>query len=520
MIIGALIVAALASLSVASGLELNSTVSQQGLHRHKPGHNWKRHRAHNGHHKRHLALAHRHKNSSKARHVGGSALLGQDEGHVGHRKRHEERQQMEFDEEASKYTSLEAESDAESDSEEFEVELPEPWTRVFHDFFSDIVSSDSDEDGEHGAVPPSDEYQYRKAWHTMKTARRHKHPRRLEPDSMSVSQFFQSTSFFEWSIFAGALVVFVPLYYCLLDWPSTTNFHAGALLIWLLVGMVYNALVWVRLGSSAGIMWFTGYLLEFIFSIENVFVFHIVATAFRTPRRVTQKALFVVVCCQIVFEMTFFMGLADRLRSMHVLPYILGFWLIYVGQHAAREDTHEEFKVQNSTLYRGCQTLLGRRFVAAYEPKGDLFVVNQGKLCFTLFLPLVFSLLAVDFCLEVDVTLTKIEELPNEYIAFTSSAAAAFAMPELFFVARDLFQRYGLLKYGVSFVLIFFGVQMLFHRLYDIPDLLGCGIIVVVMILCIIASDIRNRRGDQDKEPCIDGRTSRIKDIRRETCAA
>lgn len=226
------------------------------------------------------------------------------------------------------------------------------------------------------------------------------------------------------------------------------------------------------------------------------------------------------VCCQIVFEMTFFMGLADRLRSMHVLPYILGFWLIYVGQHAARDDTHEEFEVQNSTLYRACQTLLGRRFVAAYEPKGDLFIMNQGKLSFTLFLPLVFSLLAVDFCLEVDVTLTKIEELPNEYIAFTSSAAAAFAMPELFFVARDLFQRYGLLKYGVSFVLVFFGVQMLFHRFYDIPDLLGCGIIVGVMILCIIASDIRNRRGDQDGEHLIDGRTSRIKDIRRETCAA
>lgn len=515
MISGALIVVALASLSGASGLGVNSTASEQGLQRHGPGHERHRHGAHTWQDQHRLALAHKHKGSSKTGHVGERALLGRADSHVGQRRGHAERQHMEFDEEVAKSEPMDA------DNAEFQDGFPQPWTRVFHDFFSDIVSSDSEvEDGESDVIETSDEYQYRKSWHTLKTARRHKHPRRIDSYSMSVSQFFQSTSFFEWSIFGGALVIFVPLYYYLLDWPSTTNFHAGALLIWLVVGMVYNALVWVRLGRSAGIMWFTGYLLEFIFSIENVFVFHIVATAFRTPRRVTQKALFVVVCCQIVFEMTFFMGLADRLRSMHVLPYILGFWLIYVGQHAARDDTHEEFEVQNSTLYRACQTLLGRRFVAAYEPKGDLFIMNQGKLSFTLFLPLVFSLLAVDFCLEVDVTLTKIEELPNEYIAFTSSAAAAFAMPELFFVARDLFQRYGLLKYGVSFVLVFFGVQMLFHRFYDIPDLLGCGIIVGVMILCIIASDIRNRRGDQDGEHLIDGRTSRIKDIRRETCAA
>lgn len=336
----------------------------------------------------------------------------------------------------------------------------------------------------------SEDPHYRKVWNIVKGVRRHKNKKRTVDRHTGVAQFFESTSFYEWSIFAAALAVFVPLYYYLLDWPSTTRYHAMALLIWLALGAVYNALVCVRLGKQAGVMWLTGYLLEFIFSIENVFVFHIVVKAFRTPRRLTQKALFVVICCQIVFEMTFFMGLADQVRSMVILPYALGVWLLYVGYHASLEEGSEEFNIKDSLIFRLSEVCFGQRLSPVYDDTSAVILIKGGRLCVSLLFPLICCLLAVDFVLEVDVTLTKIEEIPNEYIAFTSSATAAFAAPELFFVARDLFQRYHLLKYGISFVLVFFGMQMLLHRFFEIPDLVGCAIIIMVMILCMIASDM------------------------------
>lgn len=345
--------------------------------------------------------------------------------------------------------------------------------------------------GEIGEDPGlgDEEYHYGKVWNVIKRVRRHKHKRRQEQKRpASVQTFFESAVVYEWVLFAAALGVFFPLFYVLQDWPSTRKLHLIALFIWIGLGALYNALVWVRLGRNAGIMWFTGYLLELIFSIENVFVFHIVVKAFRTPQRLTQKALFNVICCQIVFEMIFFMGLAQRVRSMEVLPYLLGCWLLYVGYHASKDDGHEDFNIKDSSIFRFSRWCFGRRLINQYDQAGAVFVVKDRRVCVTLLFPLICCLLAVDFALEVDVTLTKIEELPNEYIAFTSSAAAAFAVPELFFVARDLFQRYTLLKQGVSFVLVFFGVQMLMHRVFEVPDLVGCAIIIIVMIGCMMMS--------------------------------
>merc|ERR1719446_1373910 len=142
--------------------------------------------------------------------------------------------------------------------------------------------------------------------------------------------------------------------------------------------------------------------------------------------------------------------------------------------------------------YRAFSRVLGNRLSPEYEEDGLLMFSVKGRFYFSLLAVVTACLLTVDFLLEIDVTLTKIEELDNEYLAFTSSVVAAFAVPELFFVAVDLFQRYYLLKYGISFVLIFFGTQMLFHTVFEIPDLLGCAIIIGVMLICMALSSYGN----------------------------
>merc|ERR1719329_1664194 len=166
------------------------------------------------------------------------------------------------------------------------------------------------------------------------------------------------------------------------------------------------------------------------------------------------------------------MGLAHTLRSMHFLPYVLGAWLLYIGICSIFEDGHGEIDAESTSVYRFVDWLLGETLSPRYAANGAVIV----------------CLCVVDFMLEIDVTLTKIEELDNEYIAFTSSAIAAFAMPEIYFVAQDLFQRYSLLKYGISFVIIFFGVQMLGHEFFSIPDLLSCAIMIGVLLLCVLLS--------------------------------
>jgi len=289
-------------------------------------------------------------------------------------------------------------------------------------------------------------------------------------------------------------MIFFILHTLVLGQLSSNGQHVLVLLIWIAVAAAYNAVIWARFGTNAGVSWLAGYLLEMIFLVENIFIFHIVIQAFKTPLKMTPKALHFVVWGQILFEMIFFMGLAAWLRSFKVLPYILGIWLICCGFLAAYGEPVQEVEIMETKACRYLASLLGDRLSPTYEKDGGCLLrdSSSGKTRVSLLGLVVLVLLMADFLLEIDVVLTKIEELPNHYIAFTSSALAAFSIPDLFFVSKGLLQKFVLLKYGIGFVLALFGAQMLLSSVYVIRPVVASFIIIAVLGSCVVASALYN----------------------------
>jgi len=322
----------------------------------------------------------------------------------------------------------------------------------------------------------------REIWYDLIWARRH---RKAFEENVSM---WKSVAFFDWSLLLLALAAFFMIYRLLRDWPTQRLFHGAALLIWVALAVLYNGMIYVRLGGDPAVHWLIGYVLEFIFSIENLFVYHIIVKAFRMPRWITQQLLFIVVVFQLAFQFVFYMGLGPWLRSLHVLPYILGVWLIYVGCQAMLEEESADFDIMKTRFVSCIQLLLGDRLVTDHDDTGRIFTRKDGKLCLCPPGLLLLCLLVADFLLEVDVTVTKIEGFPSRYLCFSSSAVATFALPELFFIARDLFHHFFALKYGISFVLIFVGAQALLQKLFTLTALTSLGVIIGVMIMSILVS--------------------------------
>jgi len=357
-----------------------------------------------------------------------------------------------------------------------------------------------------------------------------------------VLHFFGSAEVVDWTCFVVALVFFLQLHRSMLRWPATKGSHGLALLIWMLAGAFYNSIIWARLGSHTAKSWLTGYWLELIFSIENVFIFQVIAQTFRMSWDQAQKALIVVVCCQLLFQMIFYMGLAEVLIKIWVLPYLLGAWLIWMAfQMLKEEDTHTEMpnappaqealagssprsrprsispfrsmafretnRPETDATLAPCMVgvfkgLFGDRFVASYsEGSPEVFSFVDGRWHVTLLLPAICCLLVADFMMEIDVTLTKIMEIQQPFIAFTSSMAAAFAVPDLFFVAQDLLQHFRLLKYGVAFVLFFFGGLLLLHRFVRLHDMVCLGIVSVIMVICMLVSHLQPPKPNKKSAP-------------------
>jgi len=346
-----------------------------------------------------------------------------------------------------------------------------------------------------GRLPSTEELddkvskELREIWDDLLWARRHKRQVSKRPNIQ------ETVTSFEWILSFVACVFFLGLLVSLMEWPTTRVFHGAALAFWVLMGVGYNFAMFMRLGKQPAIVWLIGYILEITFSIENIFVFHYIVKAFRMPRWITQKVLVCVVLAQIAFQGVIYIGLAEWLRSLEVLPYVLGLWLLYLGVQAAMEQDHSDFDIMQTSIVTGLKVFTGDRLLTNQDEYGSsLFVKAKVKSldcsvwCITPAGLLLLCLLAADWLLEVDVTITKIEGFPSRYLCFSSSMVAAFALPELFFIARDLFHRYFGLKYGISFVLCFVGMQALLHDAFTLSALTSLAIIASAMALSVALS--------------------------------
>lgn len=309
----------------------------------------------------------------------------------------------------------------------------------------------------------------------------------------NVKLLLSSASPMDWYFLGVLLLLLVTMDLVVLQQlPETARTHAILLFFWLLVAVAFCMEIWLRLGPEAGTRWLTGYFLEVIFSIDNVFVIHLIFCTLETPRRLTAKAMFVGLLGSVLFRFALFMGLAAMLDRLRVIPYILGIWLVYCGtkQVATREE--EGLDVTQTATVGAFRSLLGDRLGEFYDEEREAVLAVSGhKLRMTLLGVVVACLLSMDFFLALDVVLTKAEAFNNAYLNFSSSAVAMFAIRALFFVARDVFNRFTCAKYGIGLVLLFLGTELLIARSVYVNALMSCAVTALITVTSIGMSSLR-----------------------------
>src|SRR5262245_41710542 len=75
--------------------------------------------------------------------------------------------------------------------------------------------------------------------------------------------------------------------------------------IWISVALAFMVLVTVTRGHQAGLEFLTCYLIEESLSVDNLFVFLVLFTYFKVPRRLHHKALFWGIVGAIVMRAVF-----------------------------------------------------------------------------------------------------------------------------------------------------------------------------------------------------------------------
>ncbi|TQO19446.1 tellurite resistance protein TerC [Rhodoglobus vestalii] len=231
-------------------------------------------------------------------------------------------------------------------------------------------------------------------------------------------------------------------------------FYIGlALLFGVGVGMVS--------GWTFGGEYFAGYLTEKALSIDNLFVFLLVMSAFAVPKIYQQKVLMIGIVIALILRGGFIAVGAALIENLSWIFYIFGALLLFLAYRQAF-SSHETDPANNRFM-----RFIRRHLSVTDEYHGDkLTVVKNGKRFVTPMLLTIVAIGFVDVIFAVD-SIPAIYGLTNEaYIVFTANAFALMGLRQLFFLIGGLLQRLVYLAQGLAVILAFIGVKLVFHALH------------------------------------------------------
>jgi tellurite resistance protein TerC len=263
-------------------------------------------------------------------------------------------------------------------------------------------------------------------------------------------------------------------------------------LAWVAVGVTFGLVVLVGYGTHAGGEWFSGYLIEYSLSIDNVFVWALILTYFVVPLAYQHRVLFWGVFGALVLRAGFIFAGVALIERFSWLLYVFGAFLLYTALKLVMGDD-DQVDPEHSVFLRAV-----RRVVPMTDELDGqkLFTRVDGRRLAT---PLFAVLLLIEFTdvlFAVDSVPAVLAVSREQFIVFTSNAFAIMGLRSLYFLLADMRARFSNLQQGLAIILAFVGVKMLVHRWYAIPTWLSLLVIVIVLAASVGFSMQRTRHHD------------------------
>ncbi len=225
------------------------------------------------------------------------------------------------------------------------------------------------------------------------------------------------------------------------------------------VALLFGLFVIFEKGTDVGMLFYTGYLVEFSLSMDNIFVISLVFTALKIPAIFQHRVLFWGILGAIVMRAIMILLGAQLVHSFHWILYIFSAFLIYTGLKMLIKP--KEAEEQKDVMDNNVIKLLKRFLHVTDKLDGEHFFTKEnGKKAVT---PLFFALVTIEL---MDV-IFAIDSIPaifliteDVFVVYTSNIFAILGLRSLYFLLAAAVSRFVYLKHALSLVLIFIGSKI------------------------------------------------------------
>jgi tellurite resistance protein TerC len=265
--------------------------------------------------------------------------------------------------------------------------------------------------------------------------------------------------------------------------------------VWVAIGLGFGCVLWAWRGGAAAQSYLLGYLVEKSLSLDNVFVFAVIFSAFAIPLRYQHRVLMLGIIGALIMRAAFIVAGVALLDRFHAALYLFGAMLAFAavkmargGAPGGRDAGHRP--PGDTWLLRA----LGRVLPATGGLRGQRFLVRErGR---TLATPLLLTLVVVettDVVFAVDSIPAVLAITTDTFVVYTSNVFALLGLRALYFLLAGAAGRFRYLQPGLAVMLAGIAVKMLTSDLYELPAWASPAFIGTVLA-AVAALSVRDTR--------------------------
>lgn len=282
--------------------------------------------------------------------------------------------------------------------------------------------------------------------------------------------------------------------------PHAVSFREAVFwsLFYITVALLFGVVFGLVAGWDVAAQYFAGYVVEKSLSIDNLFVFLIIMSAFAVPAEQQARALTIGIVAALVLRAAFIAAGAALLDAFSVMFLIFGLALILTAIQLFRHR-NEDPSVEDNVLVSVARRLLP----VTSDYHGPRLMTRAGgrRVLTPLFLVLV-AIGSTDLLFALDSIPAVFGVTQHAYIVFVANAFALLGLRALFFLVSGLLDRLVYLSAGLSLVLAFIGLKLVLHFLHlhgvPVPEIsTGVSLGVVLSVLaCTAGASLMKARSD------------------------
>ena len=253
---------------------------------------------------------------------------------------------------------------------------------------------------------------------------------------------------------------------------------------WVAVALLFGAGIAGYFGRQPAVEYFTGYVIEYALSVDNLFVFILIFKTFGVPPIYQRRVLLWGILGAMILRAAFILAGAALLSRFDWLLYLFGAFLIYTGGKILSGKDVETHPERNPVL-----KLFGKVFpIVRHFGDGKFVVKHRGRWYATALLPVLLVVEATDVVFAVDSIPAIFAVTRDPFIVFTSNVFAILGLRALYFVLKTIMDAFRFLKVGLGLVLVFVGAKMCAEKWVHVPAEISLLVVVALLGASVAAS--------------------------------